>query len=74
MFFQEGPSVELLSPLAAALYLAGRSSPQLAGGSNPADQAAVLQHCFYAQDLSHVVASWVAPTQVRVQSRRCCFF
>jgi hypothetical protein len=70
MFFQEGSSVELRSPLAAALYLAGRSSPQLAGGSSPADQAAVLQHCFYAQDLGHVVASWVAPTQVRLP-RRC---
>ncbi len=74
MFFQEGPSVELHSPLAAALYVAGRSSPQLAGGSNPAHQAAVLQHCFYAQDLGHLVASWVAPTQVRVQSSRCCFY
>ena len=51
--------------MAAAVYLAGRGCPQLVGGTGAGSQAAVLQHCFYSQELRHSVAAWVAPTQVR---------
>jgi len=65
--FQDGQETKLTEPVAAALYLAGRGCPELAGGSSSGSQAAVLQHCFYSQDLRHSVAAWVAPTQGPVE-------
>jgi len=61
-FSLKSGNVVLTSPIAAALYLSSKN-PTLVG-SNPAQQASVLQYCMYSEsELRHFVAGWVNPTQ-----------